>query len=93
MTMRLGFGCDLEAPMTPDGRTLAWIAAHEGDVEVLERLVSEDVDLAAGSKEGNSPLHAAAARDHGEAVDKLVRWGLAVDALTTDFPARGGAGT
>ena len=64
----------------PYGQSLAQLAAFEGDVEILEFLISHGCDLNRGDDDGWTPLHAAAFKNNLTAAELLLAANAQVDA-------------
>lgn len=57
------------------GNTLLHLAAHNGHTNIVEFLLSSNVDIDSTNEYGNTPLHFASHRGYFEVVDLLLRHG------------------
>jgi ankyrin repeat protein len=73
---------DMVGLYSPDGWTLLHLAAHFGQLEVVQMLTSAGADVNARSRnnQGNTPLHAALPGGHLDIVRLLVHAGADVNA-------------
>ena len=78
-----GFANAQTAPSTLDiaSYTGLHLAAHEGDVDRIDRLIASGADLNARDRSGRTPAHVAAFASHDDALAALAKGGAAMNAL------------
>ena len=67
-----------------DGLTLAHLAAYQGNMELLRKLIDSGADLSAGYNGGYTPLHMACQGGETEAAEMLIEAGADVNAVAED---------
>ena len=65
-------------------QSILWMAALNGDAEMVEALLREGAELDQADSSGATPLYAAAANGHTSTVELLLSEGAAVDAARLD---------
>jgi len=75
---------DLQAPITPDGKTMLHWASMHGKLELLRVLLSQDVAVNVATQQGVTPLHLAAEGGHAPIVESLICHGANIQALTAE---------
>ncbi|OAL75631.1 hypothetical protein A7D00_1230 [Trichophyton violaceum] len=66
-----------------EGRTTIHHSARNGNIKLLERLISNDADIAIADNEGVTPLHLAASSGNLGAVKFLIEKGAYIEAVTS----------
>ncbi len=75
-------GGDVDSREKEYGRSLLWMAAHNGHLEAVEWLLDRKADMKARGPNGETPLHAAAESGHRNVVALLLDSGADIQACS-----------
>ena len=64
---------DVDSATNEGGSTVLWIAAYNGQVELVEALVKGGCDVDKADDDSDTPLLIAAEKGHGEVVAALIK--------------------